>query len=210
MSHICRGLHKFANQQPRYDFTFNSKLIPQNGIYILFEKGEVGHDGDRIVRIGTHTGNNQLRSRLMQHFTKENKDRSIFRKNIGRCLLNKANDSYLSVWELDCTSSEGKRKNKHLVVPDYQDAIEKNVSQYMRHQLSFCVIEVANKDDRLYFESRIISTVSACKECQPSSDWLGLSSTKDKVKESGLWQVNELYKEPLTESDLRKLEELSK
>ena len=42
---------------------------------------------DRIVRIGTHTGENQLRSRLMQHFVKENKNRSIFRKNIGRCFF---------------------------------------------------------------------------------------------------------------------------
>jgi hypothetical protein len=44
-------------------------------------------------------------------------------------------------------------------------------------------------------ESKIISTVSLCEKCHPSSDWLGLHSPKRKIQESGLWQVNELYKE---------------
>jgi len=44
-----------------------------------------------------------LCSRLKQHFAKENKDRSVFRKNIGRCILNKANDDYLTKWEWDLT-----------------------------------------------------------------------------------------------------------
>jgi hypothetical protein len=60
--------------------------------------------GSRIVRIGTHTGANQLCSRLKQHFLNEMKDRSIFRKNIGRCLLKQANDPFLEFWELDLTS----------------------------------------------------------------------------------------------------------
>ena len=32
-------------------------------------------------------------------FVKENKNRSIFRKNIGRCLLNKDQSEYLPLWE---------------------------------------------------------------------------------------------------------------
>jgi hypothetical protein len=210
MRQICHALHQFVHQLPRYHFSFDAKLIPQNGIYVLFENGEYGHDSDRIVRIGTHTGNNQLRSRLMQHFIKENKDRSIFRKNIGRCLLNRVNDPYLSVWELDSTSSAGKQNNKYMVNTEHQNAIEKSVSHYMQSQFSFCVMEVLSKEDRLYHESQIVSTVSTCKECRPSSNWLGLSSPKDKIRESGLWQVNELYKQPLTTDDLRRLVELSR
>jgi hypothetical protein len=38
------------------------------------------------------------------HFTIENKDRSIFRKNIGRALLNRDWDPFLPAWELDRTS----------------------------------------------------------------------------------------------------------
>ena len=89
MSKYCSELHKIVNKMERFEFPFNREDIPKNGLYILFEKNELGHDGDRIVRIGTHTGQSQLRSRLKQHFMNENKDRSIFRKNIGRALLNK-------------------------------------------------------------------------------------------------------------------------
>lgn len=66
------------SQCKKYSFPFNEKEIPNNGIYILFEKGETGHLTNRIVKIGSHTGVNQLPARLNQHFIKENKDRSIF------------------------------------------------------------------------------------------------------------------------------------
>ena len=89
MSKNCHTIHQWFNGMKKHSFPFNEQEIPLNGIYILFEKGEFAHSTNRIVRIGTHTGNNQLRSRLFQHFLNENKDRSIFRKNIGRALLNK-------------------------------------------------------------------------------------------------------------------------
>jgi hypothetical protein len=205
LSHICSELHKIANEKSRHFFPFNDKLLLKNGIYIIFEKGEDGHGKDRIVRIGTHTGSNQLRSRLRQHFIQENKDRSIFRKNIGRCILNNANDLYLSLWELDCTTSDAKKKYGPLINREYQAVIEKKVSEYIQGQFSFCVMDVESKEDRLYLESRLISTVSGCKECSSSETWLGLSSPVEKIKRSGMWQVNELYKEPLTSSDFTKL-----
>ena len=99
MRNIVLELHQIFNEQKRYSFPFEHFIneIPKNGIYIIFENGEKYKNLDRIVRVGTHTGNNQLRSRLNQHFIKENKNRSIFRKNIGRCFLNKENNPYLSL-----------------------------------------------------------------------------------------------------------------
>lgn len=67
------------------------------------------------------------------------------------------------------------------------------------------VFEVETKEERLLLESRIISTVSSCEECKPSDGWLGLFSPKIKIKESGLWLVNELYKEPLSDEDMELL-----
>lgn len=64
MSHECCVIHKLTSELKRYSFPFESSEIPLNGIYILFQKDEIGHEQDRIVRIGTHTGHNQLRSRL--------------------------------------------------------------------------------------------------------------------------------------------------
>ena len=98
MSQTCHKLHCLFNSLPLLGFPFDMAKIPKNGLYVLFENGEYGHGTNRIVRIGTHTGNNQLPSRLQQHFMRENMDRSIFRKNIGRALLNKAKDPYLAIW----------------------------------------------------------------------------------------------------------------
>ncbi|MBU4070541.1 MAG: hypothetical protein KJ646_06180, partial [Nanoarchaeota archaeon] len=95
MSENCNKIHQLFKRMKKFHFRFNENEIPHNGIYIIFEKGEKAHRTDRIVRIGTHTGDDQLRSRLWQHFINKNKDRSIFRKNIGRALLNRNKDSFL-------------------------------------------------------------------------------------------------------------------
>ena len=188
-----------SSKLKRFHFPFNENEIPLNGIYILFEEGEKCNGLDRIVRIGTHTGKDQLRSRLKQHFINENKDRSIFRKNIGRALLSMRNDNYSKIWEIDFTTRKNKEKYSHLLRLDYQNKIEKEVSRIIQDKFSFIVIEELNKETRMMLESKIISEISICEKCNPSSTWLGQYSTKDKIRESGLWQVNELYKEGFTD-----------
>jgi hypothetical protein len=175
--------------------------IPNNGIYIVFENGEKYGVLDKIVRVGTHTGDKQLRSRLNQHFVMENKNRSIFRKNIGRCILNKEKSPYLPLWELDITSRTEKEKNIKLLDLDFEKQIEKRISEYIQTNLSFCVFQVDTKEQRLFWESKIISTLAKSNELKPSEIWLGNHSTKDKIKTIGLWQVNELFKESLTEQE---------
>lgn len=199
----CEALHEWANSLPVLRFPFDDSKIPQNGIYILFERGELAHGVSRIVRVGTHTGTNQLRSRLRQHFLVENKDRSIFRKNIGRALLNRDHDPYLPTWELDRTSRIA--RGSHIIDLDRQNTIEGLVSKYIRENFTFVVVRVDEKAQRLNLESKIISTVSLCEACRPSKQWLGFYSPKEKIRKSGLWLVNELYKEPLSTQDFNAL-----
>lgn len=201
MNNKCEILHRELRRLHRYSFPFNKKDIPANGVYILFQKGEMAHDGDRIVRIGTHTGANQLPSRLQQHFVNPNKDRSIFRKNIGRCLLNMRKDPYLEKWEFDLTSVENKRRYSHLIDKVYQDTIEDEISQYIQQEFSFVVIPIESKEQRILFEKRLISQVSLCNQCSSTDAWLGNYSPNKKIVESGLWQVNELYKEPFSDDE---------
>lgn len=208
VSEICASLHRLFNNLERFTFPFGVGRIPRNGIYILFEAGEQAHGEDRIVRVGTHTGDNQLRPRLQQHFIKENKDRSIFRKNIGRAILNRAGDPFLEQWNWDLTTRKAKDTYGHLVNWRKQETVEKRVTAYIQGHFSFVVFEVANKDERLSLESKIISTVSWCDDCYPSSQWLGLHSPKAKIRQSGLWLVNQLYKEPLSEGEFVRLENL--
>lgn len=205
----CNEIHKIFNGLKEYKFPFDQKKIPKNGIYILFEKGEKVDRLKRIVRVGTHTGDNQLPSRLKQHFIKENKDRSIFRKNIGRALLNADNDSFLKQWQLDLTSRANKEKNSGKVDFEKLKSVEKRVTEYIQSNFSFAVFEVLEKEQRLTIESRIISTVSNCTNCKPSKNWLGLSSPKQKIIESGLWLVNELWKQSLTETELAEMKNIT-
>jgi hypothetical protein len=202
MSQICREIHELFNGLERMRFSYDITRIPNNGIYVMFEKGETGHGIDRIVRVGTHVGDKQLRSRLNQHYVNENKDRSIFRKNIGRAILNKRSDSFLEQWNLDLTSREAKDKYKDVIDIDKLGRTEKEVSEYIQGNISFAVFEVKDKDTRLSLESKIISTISICNECQPSGNWHGLWSPKEKIRKSGLWLEQGLSKEPLSEADI--------
>ena len=72
MSNECAAIHELTNELERHRFPFNESAVPANGIYVLLQIAELGHEQDRIVRIGTHTGSYQLRSRLKQYFLIEN------------------------------------------------------------------------------------------------------------------------------------------
>lgn len=202
----CEKVHQLARNLERHYFPLDYSKIPLNGIYIMFEIGETGHENgesgharDRIVRVGTHTGADQLRSRLRQHFDKENRDRSIFRKNIGRAILTRDNDPFITFWELPLSPA---------IDFNYNRTIETQVSEYIRNNFSFCTFEVKDRGKRLEIESKIISTVSRCESCKPSKGWLGHYSPKNKIKKSGLWLVNELYKTPFDASGVEQLSEL--
>src|SRR3989344_2366043 len=151
MGKECDLIHQTFNNLPRFSFPFDNNRIPLNGIYILFENGEQAHGTDRIVRIGTHTGKNNLRSRLREHFINEVKDRSIFRKNIGRCLLK--NDPFLSDWNLTPLIREVREKNPHL---DFvkQEKIEKQITTILRNNFSFSIIPLEDREKRLELESK--------------------------------------------------------
>ncbi|WP_414528509.1 hypothetical protein, partial [Nodularia chucula] len=82
------------------------------------------------------------------------------------------------------------------------------VSSYIQESFSFVCVEIDDKEKRLSIESKIISCISLCQFCCPSNNWLGLYSPKEKIRQSGLWQVNELYKNPLTDNELNWLETL--
>src|SRR3989338_7994883 len=216
MSPACAKLHNLFNSMPKMRFPFDRGAVPENGIYILFEKGEFAHGTDRIVRVGTHTGNNQLRSRLWQHFENENKDRSIFRKNIGRALLSKTNNPFLNQWEIDLTTKKAKEQFADKIDFKLKNETEKEVSIYIQKHFSFVAFRVDQKEERLRLETRIISTIANCEECKPSENWLGKFCANErfqskrtfanclKLSKSGLWLVKGLSGTPFTELELDK------
>jgi hypothetical protein len=205
---MVNELHEIISGLDRFTYPFENRLneIPNNGIYVKFEKGEKHNVYDRIVRIGTDTGENNLKKRLIEHFITENKNRSIFRKNIGRAMLKKNNNPYLKFWELDITSKVDKDKNLKFIDVDFEIQIEKEISSYIKTNFSFCVFNVETKEQRLFWESKLIATLAF--QTKPSKYWLGNFSTKEKIRESGLWQVQGLNKAKLTINEFEKFKKL--
>jgi|GEM_PF-86167 len=197
----CGEIHRQLAALPRYRFPFDIADMPSNGIYILFESGEHAHGTDRIVRIGTHRGDGQLPGRLKEHFLNENKDRSIFRKNIGRALLHREKSPLADQWEIDLTSRAARDHHGDAINHAALKEIEHQVSGWMRANLNFCVLEVPERSARMRMEAGLIATVNRCAECTPSATWLGRSSPKPRISESGLWLVQGLDAEPLTQAE---------
>ena len=198
MSETCKKLHEVFSALPRFGAGDENSQVPANGIYIVFEKGEKAHGTDRIVRVGTHTGEGNLSQRLNEHLYTPNKDRSIFRKHIGRCLLAAENNPLLEQWNLNTTSKAMREKRGKYIDTKALAEIERRVSAYITNSFSFTVIAVASKKDRLALESGLLSTIASCADCKPSAQWLGLHHPNATIRDVGLWNIQHLGDTPLS------------
>lgn len=198
MTEACQYLHDELSQLPRMR-QVDPARIPRNGIYVLFESGEYAHGGDRIVRVGTHRGPNRLASRIREHLCKANKDRSIFRKHVGRCLLARERDAFLEQWEIDLTSRAARARFGGKIDEDRLRAVEAAVTEYMADNFSFAVLQFDDEADRLGYEEALLTTIHQCPECHPSESWLGRHHPKSSViRDSGLWNVQGFAGRPLS------------
>jgi hypothetical protein len=82
--------------------------------------------------------------------------------------------------------------------------LEEMVTKIIRERFSFRFIVLENQVERMGskgLESSLIGTLSHCKLCEPSTNWLGNYSPIEKIKESGLWLVQHLTNKPINEND---------
>jgi len=218
MSELCKWLHEQLEKLPLIKYPFRLEQLPRNGIYFFYEEGEVwGHGGNkpRIVRVGTHR-NGRFRSRIKEHYLlneswmnfDKNKpkpsDRSIFRKNIGRVLLNKNEDNYLKIWNISFIPRRNRELWGHKRDIEKEKKIERMITKILRERFSFRFIILSDQEKRMGskgIESSLIGTIAQCKLCKPSANWLGNYSPKRKIKESGLWLVQHLKATPINERD---------
>lgn len=201
---LSERLHKLFGSLPRYSWDRIEEIPFLNGIYILFEKGESYFEMDRIVRVGTHTSDNRLKVRLLDHFVRENHDGSIFRKNIGKAILNADGDPYLSTWTLDTSKPE----NRPWMDPEKNARTEERVSRFLRENFTFTVFQVPDKNERLRMEEAIIATLHADPVFRPSPKWWGQFSPEVEIRKSGLWLKQGLNGRPMTSEEFRRLTEL--
>jgi len=214
----CDWLHKKLEDLPFINYPFNLESLPRNGIYFFYEKDEASrHNGvpQRIVRVGTHKGNN-FRSRMNDHFLfnerKMNfssmksapKDRSIFRKNIGRAILNKNNDDYLKIWDIDFTPRKNRDKYHHLRDIHKEKEIETRITNILRDDFSFRFFLIDDESKRIGnkgLESLLIGTIAKCELCAPSEKWLGNYSPVNAIRNSGLWLSQHLQSDIIDEKE---------
>jgi len=205
VSKACERLHQIVSKFPRFKADFNPTDIPFNGIYFLFERGESYKEYDRIVRIGTHRGQNNLAKRILKLLVTPNKDSSIFRKHIGRCILRRDNDPFVDLWEIDLIPKANREKYAHLINMETLSSVETDVSRYMTENISFSVISVFQQSDRMLYEGRLITTVAQCSECRPSTNWLGLHHPNSIIATTGLWNIQGRNEHALTEEEIETL-----
>ena len=204
------ALHMLFNDLPRFDWTMIDQIPYRNGIYVMFEKGESYHSMDRIVRIGTHRGQDRLLKRLKYHFVSENADSSILRKNIGRAFLNMDLNPYLQVWEIDMNKSVNKRNFGHLMNKELDTKLEARISEYLRKNITFICIPVEEEAERSRLEEGLIASLNMDPSFGPSSNWLGLNSPMPEIARSGLWNRQHLHGEPLSAEELERVKQLAR
>ncbi len=214
---LCEWLHRGLDALPLFSYPFDLAALPSNAIYFFYENGERwGHQGPkpRVVRVGTHRDGN-FRSRIAEHFLfNEGKmaftedqpaphDRSIFRKHIGAALLKKVDDPYFAVWKIDFIPRKTRDSKRHLRDISKEKAIEKEVTQILRQNFSFRFIDIAEQKQRMGnqgLERALIGTLARCPQCGPSDGWLGRYSPDVRIRESGLWLIQFLRADPLSQS----------
>lgn len=204
-SDILVNLYSLIAQLQRYNHLTARSVLPHNGIYLFFEKGEdLDLDGEkhpRIVRVGTHIKDGNFPQRIRQHYgnvnsLNGNKNGSVFRLHLGGALMiqNNPNDPRLNAWL------------KHMGASDPQ--VEEVVSRQLRDNFTFAWIEVPYRNDRLALEEGLIALLALDSRNAPSKKWLGQYSARNTICRTGLWNTDKTSGQPLTHQQLEQLQHL--
>jgi len=176
---------------------------PDRGVYFFFAADEQRADTDqlRLTRVGTHAvsegSGTTLWNRLRTHRgalsgTYEgggNHRGSVFRKRVGEAMVERhdLHDEYPE-W------GDGSSAGRDLRLEELE--MERRVSDYLR-ELPFLWVDVDDEpgpgSDRAYLERNAIALVSnySKETIDPrSNEWLGNDIPSQKIRESGLWNVN--------------------
>ena len=182
---------------PPFDYTYNPKDLPSNGIYFFYETTEKckinGKIIDRIVRVGTHDADNRLRDRIYNHYN-SNKNSSVFRKHVGSAIIKEDKRNV----DVDKWMTQGTPTNKD---------VEKRITETFKNKFKFRCVPVNSEQERHYLEGRLIATLSFLKH--HSDHWLGRFAKRKYIQESGLWNVDYVFDKSkvMNEKDLTLLKE---
>jgi hypothetical protein len=212
MVNLYNYVHNVFNSKERYRFPYDKdrieRLTDSNGLYVLFENGELYDGMDRIVRIGSHDGSNRLVKRLKDHFLSSKQRNSIFRKHIGRCILTKNNDNYLDAWNKPFKKIKDKERFSNIVNLEYEQRYETLISNHIQKNLSFTLIpKIYEKKVRDRIEEGLISMLNQSTLKTSSSNWLGNMHPDKRIRNAKLWNIEYLNDNPLSKEEFEELVE---
>ncbi len=190
---------------------------PERGIYFFFEEGETrieSGNGPRVVRVGTHalsaTSKTSLWNRLSQHKgTGEgggNHRGSIFRLLIGDALVRRFPDAACPTW--------GRGSSATSDVRAHERELEVRVSAHIG-AMPFLWLAIMDEPGpaslRGFIERNAIALLTNFRRPvvdPPSAGWLGRLCSRERVRQSGLWN-NDHVDEKYDHSFLEIMAELS-
>ena len=182
--------------------------LPTQGVYFLFEPGELRADGTtlRVTRVGTHAVSAGSHSTLWQRLRAHrgtlrgssagggNHRGSVFRRHVGEALLARDGHGALETWGKGSTASRLVRQGEH--------NWEVTVSSYLADFLFTWVPlpgPASADNDRARLERNAIALLSNLRRPgfnPPSPRWLGRSSSTAEIQASGLWNVEHVAAQP--------------
>ena len=173
---------------------------PQRGVYFFFEDRELRSGsgcGSKVVRIGTHALKANARASLWNRLNQHrgtlnplggNHRGSIFRLLVGDAMIRREEIIGVGTW--------GQGSNAPREIRDAERTMEVEVSHHIGTMpfLTLPVDDSPGPDSlRGYIERNAIALLSGYSRepvDEPSRNWLGLYSSRKRVRESGLWNNN--------------------
>jgi hypothetical protein len=183
---------------------------PERGVYFFFEAGEFRREsgnGPRVVRVGTHAlsegSRTSLWKRLSQHAGRKksgsgNHRGSIFRLLVGEAIMRRDGLREPASWgrKGHAGAASDTMGQTARDIRASESALEKAVSDYVG-RMPFLFVSVDDAagpaSARGVIERNAIALLSNYERPSldpPSATWLGLSSGRERVTRSGLWNNN--------------------
>lgn len=195
------GKHRLATAVPEGPW-------PRRGVAFFFEPSEKRADGTpRVVRVATHALKAGLNSTLWDRLEADKGGahrQSPFRMLIGLGLLDLTGNTAVQSWGRgqDVAAAARERAMPVEQMAKLEATVEQAVNMYVA-QMPFLCLEVPDApgpaSDRAFIEKNAIALLSNFARPPidpPSANWLGRRSGREKVRQSGLWNlqhVDEAY-----------------
>lgn len=169
----------------------------KSGVYLFFEPGELrnGTTESRVVRIGTHGVSRGSRATLWNRLRTHrgtgngmgNHRSSIFRLHVGAALAAKDPSVMVPTW--------GIGQAAHAKLRKAEESLERQVSAHIgaMHVLWLAIEDEASPaSDRAYIERNLIGLLVGKSEPAdlPSMNWLGHFSPDERIRNSGIWNLD--------------------